>query len=267
MFDANAIKALADLGVKAAGPVSFRPEGMPEGIVLVRDADGDYCPVPIPHPHRAHRVQDLNSIVELARDAIERPNRSSTERPFVEFYYSRSGVVLVYPDNRRDRATVALTPSERMEILQGWESNRAGIGQEELIKTLRVVFKGLASQDITDLVRRISITTDTTSNQGRTEVSLGKNIQARLGETNALPEYLTFTVPVFEEGAFAGHRAAIECALDFNPKASVFFLTPVTGAIEAAFTKAEDDLARSLTAIITERGIPSENYGLYFGQP
>ena len=263
-MDAEAIKAMADLGAKAAGPVILTVPGNPAWKVWIRNAEGYYEEREVDDPHTQHAVRDVSSLARLAADALA---IADDDTDHVEFFYSRNGVTLVYPGTARDTAKLTLTPSPQLKKLQEWESNRGGVSQVELIRTLRVVFKGLVSADIEQLVRKINVNVSSKSDVQRSGASLGKDIEARLGDNSKLPEYLTFTVPVFAEGPFAGLRAAVECAFDFDGQTNLFTVVPVSGAIEAAFTSAENTLAAMLADEVSECEIAKEKHGIYFGQP
>ncbi len=262
-MDAETVEKIADLGKEAAGPVLLTVPGSPEGKVWIRGSDGDYVEKAVADPNRKHAVQDIPTLVGLAKDVLKK-NEDPAE--FVEFFYSRIGVVLVYPDTRRNTAAIRLTPSPQLSALATWERG-GGIAQPTLIKALRVVFKNLVSEDVQTLIRKINVTTKESSNQERGGVSLGKSVEAQIGDRDALPEYLTFTIPVFEQGAFTSVRAAVECAFDFDPSTKMFSVVPVSGSIENAFTGAENTLKSMLASEIGEQKIDESQFGIYFGTP
>lgn len=266
MMDEKFVNAIAEKAVGAAGPVVVKVDAEPPFIYLLRDSNGDYARI-MSHPKpRCTRPKDLDAIADLTAAAIA-AKAASVKDP--EIWYDRSGVTLVDSPGLigTDTHKLALIPSPQLALLSSWERTATHHNQTALIRILRTVFPDMIfGINLEDLIRRVKVTTNTSSDQGRTRSSIGRAIEAQVGESNDIPDYVKFKVPVFAEAAVAV-TTDVMVAFDFYPEEKLFSLSPVVGSTEKAFDAGETFLDARISDLMTERGYEIGHYHLYFGQP
>lgn len=267
MMDEKFVNAIAEKAVGAAGPVVVKVDAEPGHVYYMRDGAGNYDRIVAKPKPRRKIANDLDTVADLAGEAV------TLDVPHCiapEIWYDRSGVVVVElpQDNPApSTSTLRLTPSPQLAMLASWERTATHHNQTSLIRTLRVMFPGMvAGVDLEDLIRRVKVTTNTTSDQGRTRASVGRAIEAQVGESNNIPDYVKFQVPVFAEASVAV-TAEIMAAFDFYPEEKLFSLSPVVGSTEKAFDAGEGFLDSRISELMTERGYEIGQYHLYFGRP
>lgn len=264
MIDAKFIEEIAKNAVKAAGPVSFKPDAEPGHVYLLRQQDGNYRRITAErHPNRYH-ASSLETLAGLAGEQID-----DGVRP--ELWYGRTEINLVMdPDS--ESPNMALLPvgfSPQFRMLESWEKSLTTHSQNALIRLLRVVFPdSVMGADLEDLIRRVKVTVSTNSDQQRAKTSLGKSVEAQLGDTNGLPDYVRIQIPVFADATLFGALATVSCAFDFYPEEKLFSITPIAGSMERAAMEGEDYLASRLTDLMDARGHKDcgVTYGLYRGR-
>lgn len=263
MLDGSAISAVADLARQKDAPAVLHANGDAAHVFFIRKSDGSYEKRYAEPTPRGHIASDLSAIAEKCAEVVS----LGENRP--EIWYCRSGIVLFLDElPRRDRVTLPLQFSPQLTRLMQWEQQRTPLSQQDLILAMRTLFRGATQGiDLGDLVRRIRTTVSTASDQQRTRASLGKQIEAAVGDQNSLPDYVTFIVPIFSAGALAGITDAVAAAFDFDGETQRFFLQPVAGEIEYAITNAESRLGEMLRAAMEARGVKPDAYGLYYGKP
>jgi hypothetical protein len=149
-----------------------------------------------------------------------------------------------------------------MVAMTQMETNSRPISQKDLIFLLRTVFKSCLGPagDIIAVIRnmRAQMAQETGSELQHGKSSVGQKVRAEITGTAAIPEYVTFSVPVFESRFLFSSN--VECALEPDPATMTFRLVPVTGEIEKAIAAGELAICEALTESAGETPV-------YFGHP
>lgn len=185
--------------------------------------------------------------------------------PSSEIWYSRKGVVGSPSPERLDagRCSLPLFASPQLAFLIGVEKNPAKLTQTQLITVLRTTLFGTFGGDLLANVRKINLKKgkDVTVEQQRGKVSLNRSDIAEMTGVNDIPEVVAFDVPVFANANIMA-RAVVKCDLDLNAETESFTLTVLPGEIEAAFTKGEDWLYRTIA-----ESVGKDKVTVYYGEP
>lgn len=221
----------------------------PDGTIATELAD---------FPDRNHVAGDLSVIQKL----VEEYNKDDDKRGRkVEVWFNRTGVTVIFDADayRRNRATMSLGLS--YEIRRLGEIARKPFPQAEIIKLLRNDFRCCEFSQTVTTLRNVKFELNQSGEMSveRTKTSIGKSQLAKIYGLDALAEAITFTIPVFESKFRQLFNVA--AALDPDPEAKTFTLTPYPGQIEAAIEAAEEALGLQLEAMMPE-GI-----GCFFGTP
>ncbi len=227
---------------------------------LIRDADGETTlRLPSKDPRRIHRPASIEAISMFAAHNSLGDKASA--------WFDRTGVTLFPVDiDREDALIFLLTTSPQLAEIIRWSKDGPGgmtFDQKAIKRLLMVRMKGcLMNAD--DVLQTLSQVRWIQNEQKDTNVlkgksSLGKSLQTEFVGIDSLPDYLTFNVPVWENGFV--RRQPIEVALEPDEQSQSFRLIPVTGAIETAFSEAETVLGESLRAVL-EQSVP-----IYYGKP
>ena len=243
----EALDFLTDQATKARGArVVQVPE--PKHKYIVEAADGELeWHESDPEP-RNHKARDLSAILAFAEANAES-----------KIWYSRSGVVCVVDDKtRRDKVTLALSPSPQVEALRKMEQSREPIEQADLVLLLRTTFAGSVSPpNFLSIIKTLKFNRQ---EDGETEIdhgkaSLGKNIKLGLTSGEKIPEEITFTVPIFANAFFM--MSPVRAAVHIDAAEETFTIIPLPLEIERAVIKAE-------TMICTDIG---DRPGVHYGEP
>jgi hypothetical protein len=100
---------------------------------------------------------------------------------------------------------------------------------------------------------------ESTVTHGKT--SMGQKIRSEVTAIDRIPEYVVFSVPVFE-GAFGDICYPVECALEPVADAAGFKLIPLPGQIERAVQAAESEIGIRL-----REGLEGSSVQVYYGSP
>jgi hypothetical protein len=251
--------AIGEQAVNAAGPhapkiTEFDPRKhrivvMPDGTSEAIAAD------PAPRKHAANDLGSLKTIAEAAAQAGHK----------VVCWATRRGVMLVLNDDgyRDSTVTLGLELSPQLALLMSIEKSSPAMSQRELISTLRIKFRECGLPDgLVDMLRKVAfkISDEGASELQRTKTSVGRSQMAAMHGLDALPEWLSFQVPVFAGCVFAT-IATIPVALDPDPETQTFKLIPQLGVIEKKIQLAETELVGALASMMPE-SVP-----VYFGTP
>lgn len=184
-----------------------------------------------PEP-RAHGLTTLESFIELA--VAVKDQKHGPALPVI--WLGEAGVELVIDDpTRRDRATLPLETTPQFQTL---EVLKAGVlKQADLVRVLRVSLAGCLPQGsgLLGLVRNLKFRNDAAGlgNLQHGRESMGKQIEAEVLGTDALPEEVTFHVRVFDLPECRVARP-VTCALEIEPHTQTFRLTPLPLQLEEA---------------------------------
>lgn len=173
-------------------------------------------------------------------------------------FYNENTIVLAYDaDDRRDVAVCKLVASEQWATLVRIGGKH--VAQDELVRLLRIVFRGCLSDNrLLALIREIKWAIDTgggnSVQHGRE--SMGKQIVATVQGVDAIPEETSITIPVFDNHTF---RAKIDVAIDINVRNQTFALIPFPQELHNAMESALDDILIQFSA----EGLPPAFRGSY----
>lgn len=207
-------------------------------------------------PPRSDVAHDLEAVLAFA----EKQSHASV-------WYSREDVVAVYDWNSdledgRQRITMPLSFSPQVQFVQSLEPGGGELSQEKLVRTFQTVFRTqmAAKQETVGTFRRLKIRSggeiDSDVQHGRR--SMGKSLEAQVTGTGDIPEFLTLTIPIFEQFHFA---QPIEFHIDPNPTTGGIHLTPVHGMMERSIQAAEKQIGDYLS------DMAGEDFPVYFGAP
>jgi hypothetical protein len=259
-MQADALKFIADQAAKAnPGARIVYTDREPDHIYYVLQADGDLKRVAAEPEPENHRADDIPTLAALAKESMEC-------EPCAQIWYGRHGAVLINPGLcSRARVRLKLAPSPQMMQLISWDQRGKGsVGQAELVLLLRTLFAGCAPEGLLSTIRgvRTQRAAEVNSQITQGKVSLGKSLVAEMSGTAAIPEEVSFKVPVFDSHAVRVF-AQVRLAIDPDPQTESFTLVVLPGQIEAAHEYAESWFAEMIRA---ELG-PENLIPLYRGQP
>lgn len=243
-------KLVADLAVKANGQRIFTAPGEPPHVYYVLQPDGKLTLVQATFRERVCQATDLDTLCRLAVEH-SKPDVGLTP----EVWCCRSGVVAVLCPEEADRGpscTLGLTASPQMACLTAWDrAGRVSLSQAELVLLLRTMFAGAVSPDFLPAVRnvRTAKNAEVNSQIAQGKVSLGKSIVAEMTGVAAIPERVTFLVPVFAESAVP-IVGPVRVEIDPDPQSERFTLVVLPGDVERAYAAAEDNLVERVRRLL-----------------
>ena len=255
MIDSTFIQKIAELGRDAASPIHKVP-GDNEAL-LVRGPDGGFTRYDLP-VRRNHIAGELTAIIDLYNRFDE-----------AEIWYSRKGIVVVIETGDdvayRDRATLPLTYSPQLALLQEWEAGRCNVySQAPAVLTIRTVFRRCLGKagNLEAALKNIKFLSAASGSSAIShgKASVGKQIETQVAGVENIPEQFTLQVPVFN-GGFASIQD-VEVAIDLDPATQNIKFIPIPGDVEAAIGRAEAHIGTTLAEILGEKGTK-----VYLGQP
>lgn len=222
-------------------------------------ADGTLQFFPPQPVWRKHQALDLETIVNFAK-------RFAASKPAI--WYHRDGIVCLINDNdRRERVNFKLSYSPQFVALRELEKKQI-LDHRAIIMLLRTTFKNCLGRHpkLIESLRSIkfNVAKAGESEIGRGKSSIGNSLKAEMAALDTLPEYVTLTVPVFDNGSLTFIVKDVECVLEPLEQQQSFQLFPVPGAMELAVTNAEAEVRKVISEGLTgdESSIP-----LYYGTP
>ncbi|VTR96024.1 unnamed protein product [Gemmata massiliana] len=232
----------------------------PRHVYYVLQPDGKLERVESTGAPDAHQAADLDTLVRAALETHDKDRRAPV------IWYGRTQVVAVMQPGEvaSDVCRVALTPSPQLARLADWDrAGKASPSQAELVVLLRTLFTGCVPDDFLPAVRGVKSTKkmDADSQISHGRVSLGKSMIAEMSGVAAIPERVSFMVPVFAQAAVEIH-ATIRVEVEPDAQNERFNLYVIPGDIEHAFAHAEEVIAERLTRLLGESPIP-----VYRGTP
>lgn len=220
-----------------------------DGTIHYREPGGSIEELKIPPDPRGHKALDLSAIIEFASNHADSA-----------IWYSRCGVVcLIDDETRRDRVTLDLSFSPQLRLLIALEQNPKAYTQAELVLMLRTTLAGCFADDASgQLLPAIRAVKFTRNSEGESAIdhgkaSIGKKLTEQATGAVAIPEVVTFRVPIFARAfAFVGR---IKCAVDIDASTETFKLIPLPLEIEHAISAAEIEIRKTLEEAGTETPI------------
>ncbi len=253
MIDSDALQTLLDAARAGVTVNRIKDVPEPEGRYALQTPKGVEF-FTAQSPHRRHTALDLSAVVAFA----ERFAESAV-------WYSRAGVVCVTKDMADypyDRVTLPLAPSAPMAVLQSWEGKVTELQQERAVRLMRTTFADCLANagDLAKILGSVKLTVNKEQEgqirQGKS--SLGSKLTAEIDGYDTLPDFVTFSVPVFAAGILS--TQPVKCALETFPASGAFAFVPIPGQIEAAFVVAEAWIVTQLREMLGESKVP-----IYYG--
>lgn len=234
----EAIEYLFGLG-KAAAPSVVTVPAEPSHVYYLRKPDGtlEHCYADVPPDNRT--AYNLNALADLAAHIISDTDVAP------EVFYTPSAVVLTY--STRDRMTLPLKAGAAFEVLTKLGQQSASYTQAQLTQLLRTTFRGTFEAQyptLIDVFKRVTFKSGqvTVGEVTHGRASLGREVMGEVTGFAAIPEYVTFTVPVFVTRDFAHVRREVTVAVTPDATNGQFVLATLPGHIEDALATALEDV-------------------------
>ena len=256
---AEALRYLIEQGQKSK-PDIVKVDAEPSHIYYARHPDGTLVKTEAELSPACRVAGDLESLVKVVVDDLEQ-----LEKPAInEIWVSQQQVRGRFGDQLRDSVYLDLVASEQYKVLSNFKAG-AGVPQNTLILSLRTIFRD--SPGVPELVatlRRVKFANGqvVTSEVGHGKASVGKEIMGEVTGASAIPEYATFTIPVFSNPSLRHLRTTVECALEPDPVNGNFRVIAIAGELENALHWATSEV-RDLVADL----VGKSNVGVYMGRP
>lgn len=254
MIDASALKLLIDTAKQTAGQqVKIEPGGLNRILWVGPDGTTKTLLEPV---RRRHQAASLGTIADLA------VRWGTTTAVWVAL---NKVVVFENHSDRLDYAEFSIDLSEPMAWLMKLPQS---LSQRDLIFALRVTMHGCCPDGVLESVRSITWEREEAkaSTVARGKSSIGKMLREEIKGMDALPEYVTFQVPILKPPYHV--LAKVTVAVDPDESNQTFRLTPMPGAIEQAVWDGEEFMLRQVSAAIEEAvGSEDHNIPIYHGSP
>lgn len=245
-MDIQTLNKIESLVVAANRVQEFRPTAEPGHIYFLKHGDSLERKVAEPAV-RGHTAASIDTVVFKAAD--------TTAESQAEIWCDRDGVTLLLDGNRRDTVHFGLNLSEQIEKLKSMAS--LSLSQKDIIFTLRTTFAdSLGNSELVPILRNVKFNLNQSghSDLSQGKSSVGKEITAEVTFTKALPEYVTFFVPVFSQANMQQVRENVRCALEPDPTTSTFKLVALPGQIEKAIGSGENQVK-----VLIEQGLAEKH--------
>ena len=236
----SAIDRIATLATRANGARVIQIPGGPSHVTMLEDREGQIRSVEALPPLRAYKAFSLDGLAEQLLSIASKEDAA--------VFVGREAVVAVFneDEDRRNLSTVSLTRSEAFASLCKLEE-ASKIAQQDLVLELRTTFAHSFGPDsFLPVVRKLkfSRSTDGASDVQHGRESMGKQVTAEVsGVDGAIPEEVTFTVPVYDQVEFL---ASVRCAVHVDVVEAAFVVKPLGGEIEKALREANAHMAQHL---------------------
>lgn len=223
MMDGKAMELLLTAAAAAAKMEQYAIDPKETKRLVIVDANGKSTVLHEP-ARRNHADCDLETLVDLAWRYA----------PHSSIWVGLDRVRMFTDDEqRRDVAALSLDQSTPMNWLGCLP---AALPQRDLIHVLRTLLRDAlidAGQGLVQALRKVTWEREENraSEIGRGKASIGKSMREEIKGMDLVPEYVTFTVPVWDG---LPYQARIEVALDPDESNQTFRLTPLPGHNHAA---------------------------------
>ncbi|HUX16308.1 MAG TPA: hypothetical protein VMW52_07525 [Phycisphaerae bacterium] len=224
---AELLDRLKELAEEAAAPKLLQTTPRKETYAIRGELRG----IAIDAPPRCHQASTLQALIDAAA-FISVPEKTV-------YWHGPTRVVAVLDDlaDRRDRVVLPLVFSSQFQTLTALDAapgaERQAFGQVDFIRLLRIDL-GCPGEQVAPF-RRLdwSGAARTAGNIQHGRESLGREIEAAVGQADSLPETLRIVVPIYQT---AGEDATqpIDCLIDVDPTRQLFRLIPRPGALAEA---------------------------------
>lgn len=239
---ADALKYLAGLATGAKDTQVVSVPGLPKK-VFVRHGDA-LTPHDVPPSDRNHTVETLQSLIDMALDTVLSPN------PLV--FVSAAGIVLLFDrGDRRERATLCPSVSERFALLRDLEKGGWQGSPKDAIELLRDDFHG-GNTDVIAALRQLEfVTTDVTgSTQKRGDERMSRVSEAKVNSPETVPSSFYVVVPVWSTPGMSHWTGSVRINLEFDIENAQVTFTPLSDECrrvqDATLKAAHDELREKL---------------------
>jgi hypothetical protein len=158
-------------------------------------------------------------------------------------YYEEAGITFVYDQaDRRDVARCPLTLSPQWAWLASQVKTPTLMDQRAFVRALRITLYGcLDSPKLLDLARQVKFTSAgaMTGQVQQGKESIDRRLLAALTGSEAFPEEISVSVPVFEN---FNNPQRMMCAVELMVQEQRFALTPYPMQMRAAMDQTLDTL-------------------------
>ncbi len=251
----EALEYMARVGRESA-PTVVRVDAEPAHVYFLREPGGELVKMTADPKPAAHAAFSLQAIVAKAVQ----------HAPHAEVWFSPGAVVVDFGQGLRNYATLDLTQSDPFATLVKWRQHQPALSQAELIRQLRVTFRDSLARagELVEVLRKVRFNASQTTEGevGHGKASLGKAITGEVTGTKAIPEYVTFDLPVYSNPCFRSVRGTVECALEPDAATGTFRVIPLPGQLEAALDAALAAVGSMIVEQLGDAEVP-----VYYGKP
>lgn len=251
------VTKIQSLAESAFGMDSQRIPGFPEKVIVRQGKD--FTIMDIPPGRRASEVYGLEDLLTVAGDTELCVNP--------EVYYGAQLItVLLDREDRRDRITMPLTPSQRMVSLQRMADpshQSQSYTPAQVVKWLRFDMAGAVPASTVAAFRRLNFirSSDGGSTIEHGRESLGRSVEAAVQQADDIPETITATLPAFiNPGLRLLTTVSIDIGVYVDVNREAIELCVQADEVQGAIDAACGDIGRELKANLAD--IP-----VYLGSP
>lgn len=233
---------------RQSAPAIVPAPGEPDGAYYIRDKDGDLSLTFPVAPNRKHTVADVATLAVVAG--------KERETGF-QLWYGIDGIAIRFGYNLENVGRLNYKRSDQFQTLMRWAAVVSPMSQKELVLLLRSTFADCQRRcpDLLPAVRDVKFKTlqESAGKVENTKVSLGKRIESEVSGTQAIPDQVTFEVPVFD--SVFSFDATVRCVLDVDAQRETFRLIPIAADIQRG-----EDLAVSEIHAALVDALPPEDF-------
>ncbi len=266
MLPADTLKRIAAMAVNA-GPRAIELPQEPAGVYGLVSSDGYVQIVNAKPAPLDNHADDISTLCRVAREFAGKEVAEGAG--ITEIWYCRGRITAVANGKKPegDTCTLTLSDSPQLSLLRHWDSaGGATLSQAELILLLRTTFYSVAPNDLLPAIRKVKATRANEINQQieNGKVSMSRSTVAEMTGAAAVPEMVTFWVPMFGQAAMQDTQP-IKIVIDQQPEQERFKLIVIPGEIESAYAKAEEGIGKRIAKELDSLGV--ENIPVYRGRP
>lgn len=248
MFNADALAFLRD-NMQA---VVIEPHAEPDGVYLVREANGCYRTVQAVPPHRRYRALSIGGLVSMAAMmAGDEPGGP------VDIFIGDKAIVAVAreADRRRDTVTLELQRSEQFAALEKGALIR--LDHEAFVLAFLTTFRDRATDPgFLPIIRDLRFKSD---DQGHSRVahaggSMGRAVELEVAgrEGGSIPEVVALNIPVFRHVPDPAdpYHATVRCTLVVDASSRKLSLATLPGELDRALAAARHQAGMAIHSSI-----------------
>lgn len=248
MISEEAISLIQTTAVEADSAKIVAIPGDARRVIVTTGGKRDF--IDIPAPARAHTVLDLQSVIEFIK----------SHEGKASVWHDHGGVSVLLDDaDRRDKLNFALIPSRPYAAVLMMVNKM--FAQADLVRWLRVDLAGAVDPMLLTTFRALNFTGSKAAQSTiqHDKSSLGRQVEAKVSGTSALPEEFAVTCELY-----ANHDTGLQTfpiAIDVNFEEEKFRLMPLGECLTKNVQAAQDAIHEALI-----EGL-GDNAMVYFGRP